>query len=86
MSHPFPPFTRAHWPEEDSEIIHRERRGDGEPGLSAGLDGALFGHVAGLAAVVAVDLAGLAALYGDVSDLSAPERSRSTGQPRIIGI
>lgn len=58
--------------EEDSEIIHGERRGDGAPGLSAGLDGALFGHVAGLATVVAVDLAGLAALYGDVSDLSAP--------------
>jgi len=64
--------------EEDSERNNttnhqsEKRRGTRGNHLCSGFDGALFCHVAGLATVVAVHLAGLAALHSNMADLTTP--------------
>lgn len=80
-------MSRAHWPGTSlylptvgqwrgfREIIQpsiRKRRGDAGNALSCGLDAAFLCQVPRLAAVVTVDFARLAALYGDMADLAAP--------------
>ena len=41
--------------------------------LGRGLDGAFFSQVTRLSAIVAVDFAGLAALDGNMADLTTPD-------------
>jgi len=52
--------------------IRKKEGRQGNGALGGGFDGAFFRQVAGLAAVVAVHLTGLAALHGHVANLPTP--------------